>query len=120
VAFAAPVGKIEGPVHGTFGWYVVKVTKTNPGSQQSLSKASVTIKQLLKSNAQTAAGTAVNNEAKKNWGDKTICRSAYSMADCKGYTPPKTTSSPTPTPSPSNTSTSGATTTTPTTTTSGH
>jgi parvulin-like peptidyl-prolyl isomerase len=120
VAFAAPVGKIEGPVHGTFGWYVVKVTKTNPGSQQSMSKASVTIKQLLKSNAQTAAGTAVNNEAKKNWGNKTICRSGYSMADCKGYTPPKTTSTATPTPAPTSTSTTGATTTTPTTTTSGH
>ena len=120
VAFAAPVGKIEGPVHGTFGWYVVKVTKTNPGSQQPLSKASVTIKQLLKSNAQTAAGTAVNNEAKKNWGDKTICRDEYSMADCKGYKPPSTTSTTTPTPAPSSTPTSAATTTTPTTTTSGH
>ena len=68
VAFSAPVGKLEGPVHGTFGWYVVKVTKTNPGSQQPLSKATVTIEQLLKSNAQTAAGTAVNDRGQEELG----------------------------------------------------
>jgi foldase protein PrsA len=91
VAFAAPVNTVKGPVHGTFGWYVVEVTKINPGSQQPLSKAKPTIKQLLTSNAQTAAGTAVNDRAKKNWGSQTLCRDAYKMADCKGYTAPKTT-----------------------------
>jgi foldase protein PrsA len=99
VAFSAPLNTLEGPVKGTFGYYVVEVTKKNPGSQQSLAKATPTIQQLLKSNAQTAAGTAVNDQAKKNWGNKTICRPEWSMADCKGYKAPKTTTTATPAPS---------------------
>ena len=108
VAFSAPVNKLEGPVHGTFGWYVVEVIKENPGSQQPLSKAKPTIEQLLKSNANTAAGTAVNKKAKKDWGSQTICRTTYSMTDCKGYKAPKTTSTATPTPTPTSSATTPA------------
>ncbi|HWD65954.1 MAG TPA: peptidyl-prolyl cis-trans isomerase [Solirubrobacteraceae bacterium] len=89
-AFSAPENKLVGPIHGTFGWYVVEVVKITKGTQQSLTKATPLIKQLLTSQYQSAAATAIDKTAKQNWGAKTICRSAYSMADCKGYKAPKT------------------------------
>jgi foldase protein PrsA len=94
VAFSAPVNKLEGPVHGTFGWYVVEVIKVTPATHQSLAKATPAIKQLLTSQYQSAAATAVDSAAKKNWGKQTNCRSAYAMADCAGYKAPKTSTSP--------------------------
>ena len=53
VAFGSPVNQLEGPVHGTFGWYVVEVVKIVPATQQSLTKATTLIKQLLNSQNQT-------------------------------------------------------------------
>lgn len=120
VAFSAPVNKLQGPVHGTFGWYVIEVIKKNAGTQQPLSKAKPTIKQLLESNASTAANTAVNAQAKKHWGARTLCRAHYAMADCHGYHPPKTSSTVSPTTTtPATTTPATATSTTPTATT-GH
>lgn len=117
-AFAAPANKITGPIHGTFGYYVFVVTKITPGTQQSLTKATPLIKELLTSQNQQSEETAVNNEAKKMWLAKTTCTKAYSMDDCTGYKAPKAT---TPTATPTTTSSAGstvtATTTTPTTTT---
>ncbi|HET9720297.1 MAG TPA: peptidyl-prolyl cis-trans isomerase [Solirubrobacteraceae bacterium] len=100
VAFSAPLNKLEGPVHGTFGWYVVEVVKVTAATHQSLAKATLLIRQLLTSQYQTAAATAVDTAAKRNWGKQTNCRSGYAMADCAGYKPPKTSTSPV-SPSPS-------------------
>lgn len=100
VAFSSPLNKLQGPVHGTFGWYVVEVIKITKGTQQSLALATPTIKQLLTSQSGTAANTKVNNISKQNWGSQTFCRSAYAMADCHGYTAPKTTAAVAPTPTP--------------------
>jgi foldase protein PrsA len=91
-AFAAPKNKVLGPVHGAFGWYVFEVTNIKPSTQQSLTQATPLIKQILQGQTQTNAQTAVDNQAKKQWLQKTTCRTAYAMADCKGYKPPKTTS----------------------------
>jgi parvulin-like peptidyl-prolyl isomerase len=89
-AFSAAVNKLEGPVKGQFGYYVFDVTKITPSTQQSLAQATALIKQQLTSQSQTSAQTAVDNKAKKDWLSQTTCRSAYAMADCKGYTAPKT------------------------------
>jgi foldase protein PrsA len=110
VAFSAPLNKIEGPVHGTFGWYVVEVVKATKGTHEPLTKATALIKSLLSSQYQSAAATAVDRAAKANWGSKTMCRAAYSMDDCSGYKAPKTTTTST-TPA-TTTATSTATTTT--------
>ena len=95
VAFSAPTGKVEGPVHGTFGWYVVEVIKVTAATHQSLTAATTLIKQLLSSQYQTAATAAVDSHAKKDWGKQTLCRTAYSMNDCHGYKAPKTSTTPT-------------------------
>ena len=88
-AFSAPLNKLLGPVKGQFGYYVLEVTKITPATQQALAQSSALIKQTLTSQAQTAAQTAVNNHAKKDWLKKTTCRSIYAMADCNGYKAPK-------------------------------
>ncbi len=91
-SFAAPVNKIIGPIHGQFGYYVFEVTKITPATQQTLTKATPLIKQILSGQAQTTAQTAVDNEAKKLWQHQTTCRSDFAMADCTGYKAPATTS----------------------------
>lgn len=91
-AFAAPASKVLGPIHGSFGYYVFEVTKIKPSTQQSFAQATPLIEQILKGQSQTSAQTAVDNQAKKQWLQKTTCRTDYAVADCRGYKPPKTTS----------------------------
>ncbi len=86
-AFAAPVNKVLGPVKAQLanGYYVFEVTSIKHATAQTLAQATSQIQQLLSSQAQTNAETAVDNHAKSNWQSKTTCRSAYSMTDCHGY-----------------------------------
>ncbi len=93
-AFNAPVNRLVGPVKGQFGYYLVEVTKITPAVTKSLAAATPLIMQTLTSQLQTAAQTAVTNQAKKDWLSQTKCRSLYAMADCSGYKPPKATASP--------------------------
>ncbi len=90
-AFSAAPNQLVGPIHGTFGWYVVEVTKITPGTHQSLASATPLIRQLLTSQGQTNAENALGAAVKKDWGAKTDCRSGYSMTDCHGYVAPKAT-----------------------------
>lgn len=88
--FAAAKGKLVGPVKTNFGYYVFKVQKITPATQQSVKDATPTIKQLLASqNQQTALDTFVKDFRKK-WKGKTDCRSGFVTQDCKNA--PKTTS----------------------------
>lgn len=90
-AFSAPLNKLVGPVKGQFGYYVVQVTKITPATQESLAKATPTIKQTLTTTLQTDAENAVNKRAKKDWLSKTKCRAEYAIASyCGGYKAPKT------------------------------
>jgi foldase protein PrsA len=100
-AFSAQVNKLQGPIHGQFGYYVFEVVKITKATTQSLAQATPLIRQILGGQSQTTAQTAVDNQAKKDWLKKTKCRSQYAMADCSGYKAPKTTSTtPTPTTAP--------------------
>jgi foldase protein PrsA len=114
-AFAAVKGKIVGPVHGQFGYYVIQVVNIKQATHQSIAAATPLIKQILSGQQQTNAQTAVDAQAKKQWLSKTKCRSGYAIADCAGYKPPKTaTQAPGATPStaapaPSTTTTSSST-----------
>jgi foldase protein PrsA len=103
--FAAPVGKLEGPVKGQFGYYVFKVSKVKKATQKSLAEVTTQIKQLLTQQQTTAAQTKVDAAAKKNWLKQTKCRTAYAMADCNGYKAPKATTTTPATPPPTTGST---------------
>jgi len=94
IAFDSPVDVLEGPAHGTFGYYVVEVIKITPANLPTLASSTKLITQLLTSQYQTAAVTAVTDAAKKNWESQTICAQYYSIADCKGYKAPKTSTTP--------------------------
>jgi foldase protein PrsA len=91
-AFSAPVNKVQGVIHGQFGYYVFEVTKVSKATQQSLAQATPLIKQILSGQTQTKAQTAVDAKAKKDWLSQTKCRSQYAMADCSGYKAPKASS----------------------------
>lgn len=90
--FAAPQGKLLGPIKSPFGYYVAEVTSISPASTQPLSKVSSTIKSTL------AQAALASPPWLKKWKAKTICRTGFQIADCKNYVAPKTTSTTTPAP----------------------
>ncbi|HEY1539313.1 MAG TPA: peptidyl-prolyl cis-trans isomerase [Solirubrobacteraceae bacterium] len=95
--FAAPKGKLTGPVKVQFGYYVFKVQKITPASQQTLKQASSAIRQQLTGQYQKAADDKFNADLRKKWKAKTNCRSGYVMDQCKNA-PKTTTTSTTATP----------------------
>jgi foldase protein PrsA len=89
--FAAPKGKIEGPVKTQFGYYVFEVAKITPGSQQTLDEAKANIKQqLVQQNQQKKLDTFVKTFQKK-WKARTDCRKGYVTTDCKNAPKPTAT-----------------------------
>jgi foldase protein PrsA len=112
VAFSSPVGKLEGPVKGTFGWYVVEVAKITPATHETLKKATKTVKSELVSKGETAAENKVTKLSEKNWAKKTTCAKQFAVATyCANYVAPKTTTTtPTSSTSAADTSTAASTT----------
>jgi foldase protein PrsA len=107
--FEAPTGKLVGPVHGQFGYYVFEVSTVHQAKQVPLAKAETQIKQLLNQQLQTSTQTKVDAQAKAAWFKKTTCRKLYAMADCSNYKAPKaTTTAPTTSTPSSGTTGSGA------------
>jgi foldase protein PrsA len=90
--FSAKKGELSGPVKTQFGWYVFKVNKITPASQQTLDQAKATIKQLLASQKQQKALDSFVKDFQKKWKDKTDCADAYRTQDCKNA--PKKTATP--------------------------
>jgi foldase protein PrsA len=114
-AFAAPKGKLEGPIKSPFGYYVFEVQKITPASQQSLAKVTPSIKQNLVAQNQQKALTSFVADFRKRWTAKTNCRQGYVVEGCKGApkTSTNTTATPTaPTPTTPTTSTPSGTTST--------
>jgi parvulin-like peptidyl-prolyl isomerase len=91
--FSAKKGKLEGPVKTQFGYYVFKVDKITPASQQSLEQAKETIRQTLQSQNQQKALEAFSKDYSARWKKKTDCREGYVIQQCKQG--PKATPTPT-------------------------
>jgi foldase protein PrsA len=83
--FAAKTGVLSGPVKTPFGYYIFKVTKVLPSTQQSLSQAESAVAQQISSQGSQHALSAFVEEFKKKWTAKTECRSGYVAPDCKEY-----------------------------------
>src|SRR4051794_27955239 len=92
--FGAQKGKIVGPVKTQFGYYVFKVDKVTPASQQSLAQTKDTIKNLLKSQNQQKALNNFVKQFRKDYKGKTKCSKLYVIPDCANA--PKTKSTATP------------------------
>lgn len=88
--FAAKQGKLVGPVKTQFGYYVFRVSKITPASQQPLAQASPTIKQLLASQNQQKALDAFVKDFTKRWTAKTTCKDGFVSQNCKNAPKPKT------------------------------
>jgi foldase protein PrsA len=108
VIFASPLNRLEGPIKGEFGYYLVEVTKITAAVTSPFAKEQSEIKSILQNKYQTSAETKVNNEVKKQWLSKTKCAPAYSMDYCAGYVAPKTTTSTTAAGAPATSNTSAA------------
>jgi foldase protein PrsA len=81
--FSAPKNKLEGPVKTQFGWYVFKVEKVTPASQQTLDQSKDTIKNLLHSQRQQNALDAFVKQFREDYKDKTNCADDYRVVECK-------------------------------------
>jgi foldase protein PrsA len=114
--FAAPKGKLEGPVKTQFGWYVFKVEKITKASQQTLEQSKETIKNLLRSQRQQKALDAFIKSFREDYKGRTDCADDYRVAECKnapkdetntapasgGNPQPQQPAQPAPTPAPQN------------------
>jgi foldase protein PrsA len=88
--FAAPVGQLEGPVKTQFGYYVFKVTKISPPSQQTLAQATPTIQSLLRSQHEQAALASFIKGFQQRYHDQTVCAKNYTVAQlCSNASAPK-------------------------------
>src|SRR3954465_10866350 len=91
--FKAKKGQLVGPVKTQFGYYVFKVQKVTPASQQSLKQAKQTIKQLLASQGQQKSLDSFVKDFRKKWKDKTNCADGFVTQDCKNAPKEKKTTS---------------------------
>src|SRR4051794_5386999 len=92
--FGADKGKIVGPVKTQFGYYVFKVDKVTPASQQTLPQTKETIKNLLKSQNQQKALNNFVKQFRKDYKDKTKCAKLYVIPDCANAPKSKTGTTP--------------------------
>jgi foldase protein PrsA len=90
--FSAKKNVLSGPVKTPFGYYIFNVQATVPPAKQTLKDAEASIKSQLTATQQQGALSKFVKEFKKKWTAKTECRSGYTVADCKGFKAPKTTS----------------------------
>jgi foldase protein PrsA len=89
--FSAQKGKLVGPVKTQFGFYVFRVTKVTPASQQTLAQATPTIRNLLVSQNQQKSLNDFVTDFRKRWKGRTNCRKGYVIQDCKNAPKAKTT-----------------------------
>jgi len=96
--FSAKKGQLVGPVKTQFGYYVFRVQKITPASQQSLKAATPTIKQLLASQNQQKALETFVKDFQSKWKKKTNCRSGFVTQECKNAPKTKTNTATAPAP----------------------
>ncbi|MFL5886717.1 MAG: peptidyl-prolyl cis-trans isomerase [Thermoleophilaceae bacterium] len=81
--FSAKIGQVEGPVKTQFGYYVFRVTKNHPASQQTLAQASATIRNILRSQKQQGALNSFVKDFQKHYKDETNCAKGFVVQSCK-------------------------------------
>jgi foldase protein PrsA len=92
--FGAKKSVIVGPVKTQFGYYVFKVTKITPASQQTEQQAHDTIVSLLRSQQEQNAINAFVKDYQKKYKDETKCAKDYVIDSCKNAPKTKTGTAP--------------------------
>jgi foldase protein PrsA len=90
--FSAKKNQVEGPVKTQFGYYVFKVTKITPASQQTEQQAHDTIVNLLRSQQEQAAINNFVKDYQNRYKSKTNCAKGFVIDSCKNAPKPKKTS----------------------------
>src|SRR3954453_23385484 len=88
--FKAKKSVVVGPVKTQFGYYVFKVTKVTPGTQQSLAQANSTIRNLLRSQKEQQALDDFVKGFRKKYKAETHCAKGYVIPDCENAPKQKT------------------------------
>jgi foldase protein PrsA len=81
--FRARRGQLVGPVKTQLGWYVFRVDKVTPGSQQSFEESRETIKAQLRADKEQKALDRFVKEFQKEYREKTNCARGYAIYQCK-------------------------------------
>jgi foldase protein PrsA len=81
--FAAQKGALTGPIKTQFGYYIFRVQKITPATQQTLAQVSPTIKQQLSTTNQQAALDAFVKKFRAKWTSRTDCRTGFIVQSCK-------------------------------------
>ena len=93
-AFAGDKDKAYGPIHGSLGWYIVKITGVTKGTTQPLNKVRAQIDQVLKAQTQQTALQNFVKDFQKSWKNRTECAKLYIVDLCKNA--PKQAAQPAP------------------------
>ena len=93
-AFAGDKDKAYGPIHGSLGWYIVKITGVTKGTTQPLNKVRPQIDQVLKAQTQQTALQNFVKDFQKSWKNRTECAKLYIVDLCKNA--PKQAAQPAP------------------------
>ena len=93
-AFSAKKNQLVGPVKGQFGYAVLKVTKIKPASQQSLSEAKETIRNLLRGEKEKKVLNKFIKDFRESYKEKTNCAEDFRVAECKNAPKEKTDTAP--------------------------
>ncbi len=84
--FAAPVGKVEGPIkYATSGQVVFQVEKKNPEKVQPLGEAEAQIKSQLTQQAQESVFSGFVSNFQSLWRSRTFCATGYTVEKCSNF-----------------------------------
>jgi foldase protein PrsA len=82
--FGAERGELLGPIKTQFGWYVARVDKITPASQQSLKEATPQIRQAVQQENQQKAVNDFVKAYQAKWKERTSCRDGFVVQSCEG------------------------------------
>jgi len=85
--FAAPVGKLEGPVKTAFGYYVFEVTSATAKTVEPFKTVKAAIKLQLVEAKQNAALDSLRTSFTKKWRARTTCAPGYLDSTVCGNVP---------------------------------
>jgi foldase protein PrsA len=87
--FSAKLKQLVGPVKTQFGFYVFRVTKSTPASQQTLDQSKTQIRALLTTQSQQSSRQKFITKFQKKWKSRTDCRKDFVVQNCKNAPKPK-------------------------------
>jgi foldase protein PrsA len=87
--FSAKLNQLVGPVKTQFGFYVFRVTKSTPASQQTLDQSKSQIRALLMTQGQQDTRRKFIDKFQKKWKSRTDCRKGFVVQNCKNAPKPK-------------------------------